>query len=274
MRRAFTLIELLVVISIIAVLIAILLPALGAARESARRTQCASNLRQLATLTGSFALDNDGVLPRGGRDNRAIGYDGTIHHIEHTPFINSEWHTHILENAGPEGNPTKGPEGWFDTGTTPILECPSFEQGFQDEAVRYQGSTRIGWVIGYQYLGNHPQVELYNRDNPIAGSDNGEWETVETLDDAGSGEIWTDYNNWTAGVGWLFVAHINKGALRSGAAKPYSNVNPTIAGIRPEESGSAGGNVSHVDGSVRWKPISEMNQYHTYEINANFPAIW
>lgn len=65
MRRAFTLIELLVVISIIALLIAILLPALGAARESARRTACASNIRQIGVGYYAYATEQKGRLPIG-----------------------------------------------------------------------------------------------------------------------------------------------------------------------------------------------------------------
>ncbi|MEM6258977.1 MAG: DUF1559 domain-containing protein [Planctomycetota bacterium] len=62
-HRAFTLIELLVVISIIALLIAILLPALGAAREGARSAQCKSNQRQIAISTFNFASDYDQYVP-------------------------------------------------------------------------------------------------------------------------------------------------------------------------------------------------------------------
>ncbi len=61
-HRAFTLIELLVVISIIALLIAILLPALGAARDAAQGTACLSNLRQIGVSMNSYSASNRDII--------------------------------------------------------------------------------------------------------------------------------------------------------------------------------------------------------------------
>lgn len=65
--HAFTLIELLVVISIISLLIAILLPALGAARKSARAVKCLASLKQLGLGSSMYANDFDEYMP--GIDN-------------------------------------------------------------------------------------------------------------------------------------------------------------------------------------------------------------
>ncbi len=62
-RQAFTLIELLVVISIIALLVGILLPALGAARKTAQRAVCLSNQRQVGVAMMAYATNNKGLLP-------------------------------------------------------------------------------------------------------------------------------------------------------------------------------------------------------------------
>lgn len=62
-RHAFTLVELLVVVAIIGVLVALLLPAIQAARGSARRTQCANNLRQIGLAIHQFAETHDGEFP-------------------------------------------------------------------------------------------------------------------------------------------------------------------------------------------------------------------
>lgn len=64
-RKAFTLIELLVVISIISILISILLPALGKARESAKGLQCMAKIKAMGVAMSAYVLDHDGWYPAG-----------------------------------------------------------------------------------------------------------------------------------------------------------------------------------------------------------------
>jgi prepilin-type N-terminal cleavage/methylation domain-containing protein len=73
--HAFTLVELLVVIGIIAILVSVLLPTLARARESANRTQCLSNLRQIAVFLNMYANVNRQQVPIGTSSGGAVGRD-------------------------------------------------------------------------------------------------------------------------------------------------------------------------------------------------------
>ncbi len=97
-HKGFTIVELLVVISIIALLIGILLPAIGKARDKARTTTSVSNLRQLAVAHNAYAGDwgdaqlsltryNISAYGSVAAYSDAIGWDPTDHHTGHPPQI-------------------------------------------------------------------------------------------------------------------------------------------------------------------------------------------
>ncbi|HEY8748519.1 MAG TPA: DUF1559 domain-containing protein [Tepidisphaeraceae bacterium] len=108
-RKGFTLVELIITVGIIAVLAAILLPALNVAREAARKTQCASNLRTLAIGFTGYAADNTGALPG-------------IATIPPTP---SDWIYWASWNGAPFDDFSKGPISQYVGGNESTFRCPS-----------------------------------------------------------------------------------------------------------------------------------------------------
>lgn len=128
-NRGFTLIELLVVVAIIALLISILLPALGSARESSKRAVCMSQVRGLAQAMLLYATDNRDMVPM------HQGVEPSYVYVDRGDSPALEWHLAqlLLKYLGSTQNiPRSGPNGTFTDQdfeiTAPLgkmFHCPS-----------------------------------------------------------------------------------------------------------------------------------------------------
>jgi prepilin-type N-terminal cleavage/methylation domain-containing protein len=226
----FTLIELLVVIAIIAILSALLLPALSSAKERARRASCVSNIRQFILGAHIYAGDNQDELPRGDTDNR--NKEDT-----HTPILSSETKTNLLRYVSPLRS----------------FDCPNLARSFE-RGKDWRDHDTYGIAIGYHYLGGHANTPW-----PATGDTTNTWVSPQKTSDDPSLVLVADLNVYAYSFQRILAPHTARGPVVRDEV--YFEEHSEAYHQTPIGIGAQGGNVGLLGGSVSWKDTSLLRVY-------------
>ena len=226
----FTLIELLVVIAIIAILAAMLLPALSNAKERAKRTACLSNLRQFVLATHLYANDNLQKLPRGSTDSREK-------EDTHLPVLCKETMTNMFQYAG----------------TINAFDCPNLRKWFDLEP-DWRVQPNSGTAIGYCYMGGQDNTPW-----PAVGGTTNTWISPQSAADDPTLVLGAELNVVSYGFQKLLAPHTAHGPVVKQA--DYFEEHAEATRQTSREIGAQGGHVALLDGSVSWKGIKRMRLY-------------
>jgi len=182
--HGFTLIELLVVISIIALLIALLLPSLETARAAARQVKCATNQRALMFGSLAYASDNRGVLPH--------YYNGSVLPAGTFPTSNARWNEQIAEYVNTtwhieSGSYASGNDSLRAQPTDTVFDCTEPD---------INGNPEGGYALNLGFSPEFGPGVFLNADNQVI------FATIDNVVDPSNLVAFVDSRNWNLNIGW------------------------------------------------------------------------
>jgi len=263
-RPGFTLVELLVVIAIIGILVALLLPAIQAAREAGRRTECLNNLKQLALAVHNYH-DTHNVMPMGNMFNvsntHPRGNNATNAKSWGWPyFILPQLEAQALYDALDINIPPYAPAGCVEghnfgaankdacSQMPSVFVCPSAPRvgpatEYKDYAIN-QGSNRCCAERGNN-TGARNGIAYWNSSIKFGDVLDGTSNTFLFLE-----QVHYTKQSQQLGNAFLYVPHNSLGY--AGAEKPPNHVNNDHGRVSRSEHAGGGIQVALVDASVRF----------------------